>query len=262
MSTNSPVEPPSGPTELQFDRVIAAPTGSVVSTPTAASCTACQNTLDTEYYSVNDHAVCGSCRNGIEQAAQTPRGAWPFIRAGLFGLGAGIVGAAIYYAVIALANLEIGIVAILIGYMVGYAVRRGAGGRGGRRFQVLAIALTYGAVALAYTPVLIKATLDREKTDTASAITKNAGATPAPTPLSDRANDEPSAGSALIGLIFALGIIAALPVITVFGTLPSGLISAAIIFFGMRQAWVMTGVSSLRISGPYRVGSDPAPTAA
>jgi len=253
---------PDDPQELQFDRVIAAPAGSVVSTPTAAICTACQTTLDTEYYSVNDHAVCSSCRDGIEQAAQTPRGAWPFIRAGLFGLGAGIVGAAIYYAVIALANLEIGIVAILIGYMVGYSVRRGAGGRGGRRFQVLAIALTYGAVALAYTPVLITAAVDREKTDTASAITRNTGAAPAPTALGDRANDEPSAGSAFIGLIFALAVVAALPVIMVFGTLPSGLISAAIIFFGMRQAWAMTGVPSLRISGPYRVGSDPAPTSA
>ena len=248
--------------ELQFDRVIAAPAGSVVSTPAAATCTACQKTLDTEYYSVNDHAVCRSCRDGIEQASQTPRGAWPFIRAGLFGLGAGIVGAAIYYAVIALANLEIGIVAILIGYMVGYAVRRGAGGRGGRRFQVLAIALTYGAVALAYTPVVIKAALDAGKTDTASAITKNTAGTAAPTPLSESVNEEPRAKGGLIGLVLALGFMAALPVLMVVGTLPSGLISAAIIFFGMRQAWVMTGVPALRISGPYRVGSDPAPTAA
>jgi len=253
---------PDDPQELQFDRVIAAPAASVVPAPAAATCTACQKALDTEYHSVNDHAVCRTCRDAIEEAAQSPRGAWPFIRAGLFGLGAGIVGAAIYYGVIALANLEIGIVAILIGYMVGYAVRRGAGGRGGRRFQVLAIALTYGAVALAYTPVVIKAALDQEKTDTASAITKNTAGTPAPTPLSEPANEEPPARGGIIGLIFFLGFIAALPVIMVVGTLPSGLISAAIIFFGMRQAWVMTAAPSLRISGPYRVGSDPATTPA
>jgi len=253
---------PDDPQELQFDRVIAAPAASVVPTPATATCTACHKTLDTEYYSVNDHAVCRSCRDGIEHVAQTPRGVWPFIRAGLFGLGAGIVGAAIYYGVIALANLEIGIVAILIGYMVGYAVRRGAGGRGGRRFQVLAIALTYGAVALAYTPVVIKATLDRQKTDTASSITKTAAGTAAPTPLSGSVNEDLSARDGLMALIVALGIIASLPVLMVVGTLPSGLISAAIIFFGMRQAWVMTGIPSLRISGPYRVGSDPAPTSA
>lgn len=251
---------PDDPQELQFDRVIAAPAASVVPT-SAATCAACHKTLDIEYYSINDRAVCATCRDAIEAAAQTPRGAWPFIRAGLFGLGAGLVGAAIYYGVIALANLEIGIVAILIGYMVGYAVRRGAGGRGGRRFQVLAIALTYGAVALAYTPVVVKAMLDKEKTDTASAITKNTGATAAPT-LADQANQEVSAKDGFIALFIVLGTIAALPVLMVFGTLPSGLISAAIIFFGMRQAWVMTGVPSLRISGPYRVGSQPASTSA
>jgi hypothetical protein len=253
---------PDHPQELQFDRVIAAPSASAVATPATATCTACQNTLDTEYYSVNDHAVCRSCRDGIEQVAQTPRGAWPFIRAGLFGIGAGIVGAAIYYGVIALANLEIGIVAILIGYMVGYSVRRGAGGRGGRRFQVLAIALTYGAVALAYTPVVIKATLDRQKTDSASSITTHTAGTAAATPLSESVNEDLSARDGLMALIVALGIIASLPVLMVVGTLPSGLISAAIIFFGMRQAWVMTGIPSLRISGPYRVGSDPSPASA
>jgi hypothetical protein len=146
--------------------------------------------------------------------------------------------------------------------MVGWAVRRGAGGRGGRRFQVLAIALTYGAVALAYTPVVIKAAFDQEKTDTASAITKNTAGTAATPLAAPEVNEEPRARGGIVGLIFALGFIAALPVLMVFGSLPSGLISAAIIFFGMRQAWVMTGVPSLRISGPYRVGSAPASTPA
>jgi ABC-type uncharacterized transport system permease subunit len=44
-------------------------------------------------------------------------------------------------------------------------------------------------------------------------------------------------------------------VIIIFGSLPSGLISGAIIFFGMSQAWKMTGVPKLKILGPYRVGA-------
>jgi len=60
--------------------------------------------------------------------ATSGKGAGKLIRAGVFGLGAAIAGAAIYYAVMAIADLEIGIVAILIGYMVGYAVRKGAAG--------------------------------------------------------------------------------------------------------------------------------------
>jgi len=52
--------------------------------------------------------------------------------------------------------------------------------------------------------------------------------------------------------------IAGLPVLVVFGSFPSGLISAFIIFIGMRQAWRMTGAPWLQILGPYTVGSAPA----
>ena len=172
---------------------------------------------------------------------------------------AGVVGAAIYYGVIAITNFEIGIVAIVIGYMVGWAVRKGAGDRGGRRFQILATALTYGAVALAYTPLVFMESSDRTSQE-AMALTKT-GASEA-TPAADSGPDtEPAAQRGFaIGMVFLLGFIAALPVLMVVGSLPSGLISAAIIFFGMRQAWVMTGVPRLEISGPYRVGAA-APTA-
>jgi hypothetical protein len=47
---------------------------------------------------------------------------------------------------------------------------------------------------------------------------------------------------------------AALPVLVVIGSFPSGLISAFIIFIGMRQAWKMTSAPVLKVYGPYRVG--------
>jgi hypothetical protein len=40
----------------------------------------------------------------------------------------------------------------------------------------------------------------------------------------------------------------------VFGTLPSGLISALIIAVGMRQAWTMTRAADVTIAGPFKVG--------
>ena len=242
---------------LQFDRVMTDLPASVTSTTTpSASCNACGNPLQTEYYSINGHAVCPTCRQTIELAAETPTGAGPLFKAGLFGLGAGIVGAAIYYAVLAIANLEIGIVAILIGYMVGFSVRKGAGGRGGRRFQVMALLLTYGAVALAYTPVVISAAIKGDKEQAKQAATADAPA-PAPTSLQSAAEEPPpTAGEAVVSLAMLLGFIVALPVLVVFGSMPSGLISAAIIFFGMHQAWKMTGVPSLQVLGPFRVGSE------
>jgi hypothetical protein len=96
----------------------------------AVSCGASHQSIPTAYFQVNGLLCCGRCRTALETFAETPRGTRPFLIAGAFGLGAGIVGAAVYYAVIAIAHLEIGLVAILIGYMVGRAVRKGAGGRG------------------------------------------------------------------------------------------------------------------------------------
>ncbi len=142
-----------GAPELQFDRAMPQTT-----LPSASQigvvCARCRQAILTEYFDLNGHPLCGRCRTAIEAHADVPRGVGPFGTAAVFGLGAGMAGAAIYYAVIAIANLEIGIVAILIGYMVGRAVRHGAGGRGGRRYQVLAAALTYASVALAYAPLV------------------------------------------------------------------------------------------------------------
>ena len=49
-----------------------------------------------------------------------------------------------------------------------------------------------------------------------------------------------------------------LPVGAILRSLPFGLISALIIFIGMRQAWQMTAAPRLAISGPYKVGTGPA----
>lgn len=246
--------------ELQFDRVVtAASTSSTPPSKVAVTCASCRRTIETEYYDVNGHTLCDRCRVNIEASAATPQGIRPLLIAGVFGVGAGIVGAAIYYAVIALANLEIGIVAILIGYMVGYAVRKGADGRGGRRFQVLAVALTYASIALAYTPIAVKqAMADRgvQKTSATAAATAPVDSTRAMT------TPPASGGSTLVALAFLLALIAALPVLVVIGSFPSGLISALIIFIGMRQAWTMTGAPPLQILGPFRVGAARTPTSA
>jgi hypothetical protein len=148
--------------ELQFDQVVSA---SAPPAPQPAvgtvTCQACVTPIETEYYDVNGSPFCARCRSEAEAAAVVPRGVGPLARAGFFGFGAGVAGAAIYYGVIALTNLEIGFVAILIGYMVGYAVRKGARGRGGLRFQLLGVALTYASVAMAYTPIAVSAAMSQ-----------------------------------------------------------------------------------------------------
>jgi hypothetical protein len=253
-----------GSEALQFDRVIADSPSSAAPSDLAVTCAACQASIGTEYFDVNGSVVCSRCRTVVESAAETPRGIVPLMTAGVYGLGAGIVGAAIYYAVIAIANLEIGIVAILIGYMVGYAVRKGAHGRGGLRFQVLAVVLTYASIALAYTPMVFKQafeTAPSAQNAPAGTTSKDSNA-PASTEDSRVATTKPSGRRVVFAFVMLAALIAALPVMVVFGSLPSGLISAFIIFIGMKQAWRMTGVPSLQIQGPYRVGAAPAPAPA
>ena len=230
---------------LQFERATSVP--GVPPSPVVV-CTACKLTIATQYYDVNGHPLCGTCRAAVVAAAQTPKGMAAFVKAALFGAGAGIVGAAIYYAVIAIAQLEIGIVAILIGYMVGYSVRRGVNGRGGLRFQVLAAVLTYMAVAMAYTPVAIQEAMrDSKPAAQATAATAPGVERSAPARL--------GRARLVLGLVFFAGLMLALPVLVVIGSMPSGLISAVIILLGMRQAWKMTGAPIMRVAGPFRIGA-------
>ncbi len=244
--------------ELQFDRVISGHAAADAS-QTAVTCRSCGTQLVSEYYEVNGFALCDTCRRRIVAHAESGRGTGRFAIAALFGLGAGIVGAAIYFAVIAITKLEIGLVAILIGYMVGWSVRKGAGGRGGRRFQVLAALLTYLSVALAYTPVVIGQAIQesRKEAQDAKALP------PSPEASADRSQpdrnapvreDGPRPGAiraigALVGLLLTL------PVLIIWSSMPGGLISALIIFFGISQAWRMTAAPIIDVHGPFRVGS-------
>ncbi|MEP7065669.1 MAG: hypothetical protein ABI889_06525 [Gemmatimonadota bacterium] len=211
---------PKAGEELQFDRVVSDAPAAPVSgaDQPAAVCTSCSKPINSDYFQVNGRVTCESCRNAIQLAYATPEGTVPFLRAAGFGLVAAIAGAALYYGVIALANLEIGIIAIAIGYMVGWAVTKGAGGHGGRRFQVLAVVLTYWAVGLAYAPLILR--------------------------------DSRMPRAAQFFEVFAL------PVLVVTRGV-SGIITAIIIAVGLRQAWRMTAAPSLTFAGPYRVGSGP-----
>lgn len=277
MSADDAPTESKAPEALQFDRVETTSRGDVAASP-GVTCTVCEKPVEVEYYTANGKPVCDGCRHVLTSAAATPRSAGPLIKAGIFGLGAAILGAAIYYAVIAIANLEIGIVAILIGYMVGYMVHKGAGGRGGRRFQILAVILTYWAVGLAYSPLAFKElTKDKSTSSLTSDSTRATSVTPsdsvsaAPvvadtaraasgvTTAKSSTDKEVSGREALMAVGALVLLVFALPALSIIGSLPMGLISALIIFIGMRQAWKMTATPELQISGPYKVGGGRAP---
>lgn len=249
---------------LQFDRAITSNPQDAAST---AVCANCGTAITTEYFHVAGQTVCANCRVTLEAITATPRGWRPLLKAGVFGVGAAIAGAVIYYAVIAITGWEIGIVAILIGYMVGYMVRKGAGQKGGRRFQILALLLTYWAVGLAYAPVLFKAMADKDAKKATAAGVDSTRKSPTDSVRASSKTDSLTTTSAtaggkkaaptgrefLLGLGALLFLTFALPVMMVVGSLPSGLLSGLIILIGLRQAWQMTRAPQLNISGPYRL---------
>jgi hypothetical protein len=122
-------------------------------------CAMCKQNITDAYYHLNGRPICASCKvkadAQIAQLMARGSNAGAMALAVVFGLGAAIAGAAIYYAVLAIAHVEIGIIAILIGYMVGWSIRKATAGVGGRQYQILAVALTYLAVCLAYTPLVL-----------------------------------------------------------------------------------------------------------
>ena len=237
---------------LQFDTAIdQKPIGPDGSERLQATCAACDRPIADEYFDINGTTVCASCQGEIARQAETPHGVGILARAIACGVGAAVLGAALYYAVIAITNFEIGIVAIAIGYMVGFSVRKGAGG-GGRRFQVIALLLTYWAVGLAYVPLAFKgaATAQHEQQESAKGG--------AAIQTAERTEDGGERPAPRLGLALAMlaGFSLALPVLVVIGSLPGGLLSAAIIAFGMLQAWRMTGAPRLVVTGPYRIAPD------
>ena len=267
--------PSSGADNLQFDRAIAPDAAGNAGSPVCAKCNAA---IRMYYYDVDGATTCSSCKQSIDRVHGTGAGrSGPgMMKAFLFGLGAAVAGAVIYYSVMKYLELEIGYVAILIGFMVGYAIRSAVAGRGGRRFQLLAAGLTYFAVALAYTPFSIEgmreaaqeqaadsSSVSADDDAVASADASTDAAADADVPDAASANEAKlgAAGTALAvggGLLFILF----LPVVVILGSMPSGLISALIIGLGMHTAWTMTRALDITITGPFKVGDERARAAA
>lgn len=90
----------------------------------------------------------------------------PFLRAILFGCGAAILGSLLYAAFTIATHIEIGYVALGVGYLIGKAMMAGSGQRGGRNYQIAATVLTYLAVSMtAVTKILWGAHQDGIKLD-------------------------------------------------------------------------------------------------
>ena len=105
---------------------------------------------------MNGQPFCEACTTSIRQAHGDSPGGAAFGRALGAGVVAGAVGSSLYYLVAKISGYQLSIIAIAVGFLVGRAVRWATGGRGGVIYQVLAVILTYVAIAFSWVPFLVE----------------------------------------------------------------------------------------------------------
>jgi hypothetical protein len=132
---------------LQFERAEVPTTG--------VSCHACKQSIAAQYFQINGSPTCNACRDSVVKLLDVGFNPTDFAKALGLGSLAAVGGAALWYAVAYFTGYELGLIAIVVGVMVGKAIQWVIHGRGGLPFQILAITLTYGAIAIANVPFLL-----------------------------------------------------------------------------------------------------------
>ena len=177
----------------------------------------------------------------------------------MFGAAAAIAGLALYATVSIATGLMIGYVSLAVGWMVGKAMMKGSGGIGGRRYQIVALLLTYAAVSVAAIPIGIAEYMKEKKPPTQSSPQAS---NPAPS-ASESATDQPSEpdrqdvgeprSRSVVGVVGYLAIMGLASPFLELGSDPfHGLIGLVILLVGVRIAWRITqGRPALVVDGPF-----------
>ncbi len=168
--------------------------------------------------------MCGNCADEVKKVLSGQgSGAVRFVKAVLLGSGAALLGMAAYAGIMILANSEWSLVSIALGWFIGAAVRRGSMGRGGWRYQLLAVFLTYTAICAAYAVQIWYQLPDKHSPE----------------------------------LLFGLVVTGyAIPFLSGF----ENIMGILIIGFGLWRAWQMNRPLRLEITGPHAIASGPGAT--
>jgi hypothetical protein len=227
----------TAPNVPQFD------TAQFNSAPGPARCTRCGQLIGNAYYRVDGLVACEQC--ALKARADLPNDSHSaYVRGLIFGIGAAIAGLILYSTFAITTGLVIGYLSLAVGFIVAKAIKAGSRGRGGRKYQITAVALTYAAVSLAAIPIAIaQASKDRP----AQRQTASSSSQPASANAADGA--ETKSFGAAIATLLMIGI--ASPFLD-FQDPVHGAIGLVILFVGIRIAWKMTAGSPVApISGPF-----------
>ncbi len=205
-------------------------------------CLGCRNPLEGSYFQLAGRNICANCADAVRNRQGRPQG--PAVMRGfLYGLAASVA-CAVGYAIVTWATgATLALISIAVGYVVGRAVRIGSGGLGGRRCQILAVALTYFAITISYAPAILSGMRDFAKKDAAKV---KDGSAPAPKPI--RPVSRPVA--IVVTTVVIGGMCLAMPFLEIAAGF-SGLIGVIIVLVGLAQAWKQTARDPRLLMGPY-----------
>jgi hypothetical protein len=228
-SLSQPSTPPPPPPadDLQFDRVEPAAQPGTDTAPMPTVCAACKNPIQDVYFTAGEVVICPACRDGVVNNVFPGNPFTRFLRAAALGIGGGIVGAVIWYAVQRLTGYQIGLIAIVVGLLVGIGVRNGSYRRGGIGYQLLAVFITYLAICSTYVPDLMELA-NKEAVDNTPLMTVITYA---------------------VVFVFSL----AVP----FFDAPKNIIGILIIGFALWEAWKINRRPNIQLSGPFSLAPPP-----
>jgi len=237
--------------------------------PGSELCKICGTALSGEYYRVNGLMACSKCANEAKDG-QPKDSHVAFARALLFGVGGAVAGLALYATVEIVTNFTIGYLALAVGWLVATAMMKGSKGIGGRRYQVVAVVLTYFAISMAAVPVGVSYAIQHRSARHAQA--QSTSSTPQASDTSTQVSAEPPAGQdgsnepaqqapsvqkqKTLSFGRAIATLLLMGIASPFLELASpgaGLIGLVILFVGLSIAFRMTKARPLDVDGPYSV---------
>jgi hypothetical protein len=129
----------------------------------AMPCAECKSILRTMYYSLDGRPLCTRCMQGYRKRIDRGTGPGAMGRAVLYGTGAalaGMIGVALLLTFVGAFRI---IASIGVAFLVAKAIGNATGHYGGRRYQILAVSLTYVALGLAMLMPVFRAAREMSK---------------------------------------------------------------------------------------------------
>lgn len=234
----------------------------------APACAVCKRDLGESYFTINGTIACDDCHHLVSTQVMDSKGARAFFRAAGYGAAAAVGGSIAWYAVAKITGMEIGLLAIAVGYVVGKAVRHGARGPGARRYQVLAMLLTYLSITGSYVPLVLKSLTEAPSATTAKAkgapapavakaspsavVAPTDEATVAPSTAPAPAEEAPPAAMGAVRGIVLFVFVIGLSLVAPFLSGASNIIGILLIGIALYEAWKFNRPALLAMEGPMR----------